>query len=71
LFGGGGVFRLVRRSFSVEAKLNETEAKFFKLRSETDGLVYRLFRFEAKQQIQMRSYKGKQSGTKQKMQSKQ
>jgi hypothetical protein len=37
-----------RVRFRFEAKLSETEAKFFLLRSETEGL-FRLFRFEAEQ----------------------
>jgi hypothetical protein len=50
-------------SFLFEGKLSKTRAKFFLPRSETDGFVslvglFRLFRFEAKQQVSHAKRKG-------------
>jgi hypothetical protein len=42
----------------LKRKLNEAEAKIFPLRSETEGFMFRLFRFEAKQQITDANQKG-------------
>jgi hypothetical protein len=43
----------------LKRKLSETEANIFPLRSETEGFMFHLFRFEVKQKITDANQKGK------------